>query len=214
MCWFQHHELPPSFKDETPQASLIVSLQSFGSSGIHPLIIEAIAEYLDISSLESLKVASQNAIQDETLALFKDLSKLEKIAIWSSHETLTKVLKSLKKEGTPSFPALVSFDLHGIDFDDERSDSADDAVRALVTAFEHRDDYQAIEQVRMTECTNFSEEHWESFCEALPEDVEMFWDRFEDMRESFYEEEDELSELDWLPPGAYYDSDDEFDYHF
>jgi hypothetical protein len=214
-CWFQHHELPPTFRDDTPHASLVVSFRAFGPALVHAPLIKAIAEYLDISSLKALKVATQAAMRDETLALFKNLSKLEKIAIWRNHETLSKVLKTFKEDGVPSFPALTSFNFHAIDFDNERTGDADGAVRTLVTALKLRDEYQPIKQIRMTECFNFSEDHWESFCESLPEEVDMFWDQYEDMRESEYdEEEDELSELDWMPPGAYYDSDDESEYYF
>ncbi|RXW19997.1 hypothetical protein EST38_g5866 [Candolleomyces aberdarensis] len=153
------------------------------------------------------------------MALFKNLSKLEKIAIWRNHETLSKFLKALKEDGAspgaPSFPALRSVELQDIDFDEERTGGADDAVRTLITAFEHREAYEPIEQVVVTRCINFSWAHWENLSNSLSEKANMHWDKEEDMRElSEHDEEEGLSDsgLDWLPPGAHYDSDDDYCY--
>jgi hypothetical protein len=208
MCWNSNPALPPNFGVEDPPANLVVSLGSDSAMGIN-LLLPAIARRLDISSLRSLKIASNYIIvTKEIMALFKGLTKLSKIAIWKSYDALSHFLKALKKkkEHAPSFPALRSIDLHGIDFDEDRIGDSFEAVLALVTALKNWEmSHPTIKQFTMTQCINFMEDHWEVLHKALPEEIEMYWDEVEDMvglsdeEEEDYDESDYVSELDhWI----------------
>ncbi|KAJ2921808.1 hypothetical protein H1R20_g15288, partial [Candolleomyces eurysporus] len=207
MCWFSNHDLPPNFGVENPPANLVVSLASGSAMGIN-LVLSAIAARLDISSLQSLKIASNYIlVTNELLALFKDLTKLDKIAVWKSYDTLSKFFKTLKKkhEHAPSFPALHSIDLHGIDFDEDRTGDSIKAVLPLIFALKSREkSHPTIKQFTMTQCINFLEDHWEALCEVLPEETEKYWDEVEDIVEQSDddEEDDDGSELGHL--GLYY----------
>ncbi|RXW16438.1 hypothetical protein EST38_g9424 [Candolleomyces aberdarensis] len=178
-CWFSNHDLPPNFDVENPPASLVVSRGS-PSIGIH-LLLKAIAEHLDLSSLQSLKF-DYFPLTKQTLALFKDLTKLDKIAIWNSHSTLSKFLGILeKKKGHAlSFPSMRTIELRGIDFDEDPIGGSSTAVRALAAALKNlRKSHPTIERFTMTQCVNFLEKHWEALCKALPDEVKVYWDEVE-----------------------------------
>ncbi|RXW16434.1 hypothetical protein EST38_g9423 [Candolleomyces aberdarensis] len=200
MCWLSSHDLPPNFDVENPPANLVISLASGSAMGIN-LLLPVIAAHLDISSLRSLKIASKYIdLTTELFALFKDLTKLDKIAIWKSYDRLSEFLETLrmKEEHAPSFPALRSINMHGIDFDEDRTGDSITAVLPLYFALKsHEESHPTIKQFKMTQCTNFLEDHWEALCEALSEEVEKYWDEVEDIVEPSDEDEedDDGSEL-------------------
>jgi hypothetical protein len=183
MCWFDDDDRPSNFDVElSPPANLVASAPSAYTLGIN-LLLKVIARCLDISSLRSLQIASDYAVPSRgTLALFKDLTKLDRIAIGKSHEALSNFLRNLKKkkDRALSFPSLRSLELHDIDFDEDLLGESNSAVRALGAALKSRKKYRpAIEQFRMTECTNFREKHWEFLRKALSGELEMHWDEIE-----------------------------------
>ncbi|KAJ2928742.1 hypothetical protein H1R20_g8219, partial [Candolleomyces eurysporus] len=181
-CWFKDNKLPTRFDDDNPPANLVVS--SWSSRGvISTPLLTAIADRLDISSLRSLKISSEDDLEEDALALFKNLTKLDTVTIGDNHETLEKFLKVFQKQGSdttsPSFPALRSVHLHSIYFD-----GPDDAVRALITAFENREASRPIGQLTISKCINFSEAHWKDLrASSIFEDVDMDWDKYEDIQQ-------------------------------
>ncbi|RXW16437.1 hypothetical protein EST38_g9425 [Candolleomyces aberdarensis] len=175
MCWFNNHHLPLNFDVEKPPANLIVSAPSAPAIDI-TLLFKVIAGHFGISSLRSLKIASNQVVLTKyVLALVKDLTKLDKIAIWKSGDALSEFLVVLKKgDHALTFPSLRSIELHGIDLDGELAAYSDTVIRVLAAILKSR---TTIEQFAMTKCINFLEEHWEVLCEAPPEEVEMYWDK-------------------------------------
>ncbi|RXW19998.1 hypothetical protein EST38_g5865 [Candolleomyces aberdarensis] len=207
-CWYKDHELPPPFNDENPPANLVVSSKNSGNSRVNTSLLTAIAEHLDFSSLCSLKIAPTTDMTEEALGLFKDLTKLDTITIARNHRNLSRFLKALKKDGaspgTPSFPTLCSVNLHRIDFDEERNWNADIEVRDLINALDHREGSCPIDELSITQCINFTEAHWDSLRESLPEQLEMEWDEDEDIREpSEHDEVESDYGMDWYDPGVY-----------
>ncbi|KAJ2914472.1 hypothetical protein MD484_g5944, partial [Candolleomyces efflorescens] len=201
MCWNGNHDLPPSFGVDNPPASLVVSFLSLPAISINSLL-SAVASYLDIPPLQSLKIASDHDfVTKKTMQLFKHLTKLEKIAIWNSYDALSEFLKALKqKEGrAPSFPALRSIDLHSIDFDEnlEYYGDSSETVLSLITALKNRQlSHPSIKQITMTECINFLHHHWQLLREALPKEVEVYWDEVEHMTGLSSDSEEEEEEYD------------------
>ncbi|RXW12907.1 hypothetical protein EST38_g12948 [Candolleomyces aberdarensis] len=196
MCWLNNYDLPPNLDAEDPPANLVVSMASgLGTFSLMPAIVGS----LDISSLRSLKLASfRMALSKALVAFFKDLAKLDKIAIWEHYGSLETFLDVLKKEKDEalSFPALRSLALHHIDFDDHQGGREDEAVDALVDALKNRaTPHATIEELRMTQCTNFHRGHWETLCLALPE-VEMYWDEQEEFPD-FIDDDDEEDGSDY-----------------
>ncbi|KAJ2914469.1 hypothetical protein MD484_g5941, partial [Candolleomyces efflorescens] len=192
MCWFDDGECPsdyprdhpddPDDLDEEipPTANLVVSARSGPN-----LLLEMITGYLNISSLRCLHLASAIAIPSRaTLALFKDLVKLEQVIIEQSHAALSNFLRALKKKkhGSRPFPSLRTFELNGVDFDENRVREADIAVAALATALKSRMKYvPAIAKFSVVNCANFTEEDWEVLCRALPREADLYWDEVENI---------------------------------
>ncbi|RXW11601.1 hypothetical protein EST38_g14254 [Candolleomyces aberdarensis] len=190
-CWFKHNKLPTKFDDDNPPADLVVSADNI----ITTSLLTAIADSSDLSSLRSLKISSYDDLEEDGLALFKNLTKLDTIAICDNYETLSIFLKEFQKQGSdttsPSFPALRSVHLHNIDFDGPLVRKPDDAVRALVTAFENREASHPIEQLTISKCINFSEVHWKDLCaSSFSEDVNMDWDEDEYIHD-YYDDYDD-----------------------
>ncbi|KAJ2928767.1 hypothetical protein H1R20_g8197, partial [Candolleomyces eurysporus] len=189
--WFKDNRLPAGFNDHNLPANLVVRYDGT----IIYLLLMAIADRLDLSSLRSLKISSVYGLEEDALALFKNLTKLDTIAIWDSSKTLSNFLKEFQKQGSdtirPSFPALRSVHLHNIDFDGPGG-RPDDAVRALITAFETREASHRIGRLAITKCLSFSKAHWKDLCaSSFSEGVDMEWDEDEDIRQySDYEGDD------------------------
>ncbi|KAJ2928744.1 hypothetical protein H1R20_g8216, partial [Candolleomyces eurysporus] len=206
-CWYKGHEPPPTFNDKAP-ANFAVSSKSLGGRIVNASLLKALVERLDVSSLRFLEIASTHNITEEALNLFKDLAKLDTITISLNHKNLSSFLKALKKDGaipgTPSFPALRTVRLRYIDFDEEQTWDADNAVRDLIKALDHREGSCPVRTLSITECTNFSEAHWENLRGSLPEELEMDWDEDEDIREPSEDDEFESDYgMDWYEPGVY-----------
>ncbi|KAJ2928775.1 hypothetical protein H1R20_g8218, partial [Candolleomyces eurysporus] len=187
-CWFKDNKLPTRSDDDSPPANLVVS-SKLSDGVISTPLLTTIADRLDISPLLSLKISSHDVLEEDALALFKNLTNLDTITICGNYGTLSKFLKEFQQQGSdassPSFPALRSVHLREIDFDESRTGKADNAVRALITAFEDREASHPIERLTITQCVNFSEAHWRDLCtSSIPEDVDMDWDEDEDIRQS------------------------------
>ncbi|RXW19996.1 hypothetical protein EST38_g5867 [Candolleomyces aberdarensis] len=200
-CWVTDNKLPTRFNDDNPPANLVVSYDDISIT----LLLVAIADHLDFSSLRSLKISSCYGLEDYVLALFMNLIKLNTISISDNYGTFTNFFKVFQKQGSdttsPSFPALRSVHLNNIDFDGSRAGRADDAVRTLITAFEDRKSSHPIRQLTISNCINFSEAHWKDLrASSISEDVDMEWDEYEDIRQ--YSDYDDYD---------YYDDHNDFD---
>ncbi|KAJ2924179.1 hypothetical protein H1R20_g12914, partial [Candolleomyces eurysporus] len=199
MCWFNKHDLPPNFDVEDPPANLIVSAPSAIAIDIN-LLLKVIAGRLGFSSLCSLKIASKRVVlTNDMVALVKDLTKLDKIAIWHSHDALSKFLAILKKkkDHALAFPSLQSIELHDIDFDEELTGDSDPAVRALAAVLKSRKKVRpTIKRFAMTQCVNFVEEDWEVLQAALPKQAESYWDEYEYIVDPSEDEDEDDEEED------------------
>ncbi|KAJ2935905.1 hypothetical protein H1R20_g1188, partial [Candolleomyces eurysporus] len=202
MYWFNNYGLPPNFNAENPPANLIVAAPSVSAIDI-TLLFKMITGRLGISSLRSLKIASnQVVLVKDVLALVKDLPKLDKIAICRSHDALSEFLGILKeiKDHALAFPSLRSIELQDIDFDEGLTGNSDTAIGVLADALRSwKKFHPTIERFAMTVCTNFVEEDWEVLQAALPKEVEMNWDGYEYIVDTSEGEEDSSDFESWGP---------------